>query len=116
MFGALGAFAALIILLFFGGLAGIETLNGDPSSVEDVAVLSLIGGIGFIVVAIFSVPGLIAGIGLLNGYEWARILTLVLSALNLFNIPLGTALGIYGLWVLSKNETIELLKAKRVMG
>ena len=33
---------------------------------------------------------------------------IVLSAINLINIPFGTVLGIYGLWVLLTRET-ELL-------
>jgi hypothetical protein len=33
---------------------------------------------------------------------------IVLSALDLFNIPLGTALGIYGFWVLLNKETEQL--------
>jgi hypothetical protein len=35
---------------------------------------------------------------------WARVLAIILSALHLLNIPFGTALGIYGLWVLLSNE------------
>jgi hypothetical protein len=32
-----------------------------------------------------------------------------LSCLSLFSIPFGTAIGIYGLWVLFKEETVSLL-------
>jgi len=35
-------------------------------------------------------------------------LTIVVSALHLFSIPFGTALGIYGLWVMLSDETIGL--------
>ena len=45
-----------------------------------------------------------AGWGLLNDKPWARILTIVLSALSLLSVPIGTALGIYGLWVLTHPE------------
>jgi hypothetical protein len=44
--------------------------------------------------------GFLAGWGLLQRESWARMLTLVLAFLALFNIPFGTALGIYTLWVL----------------
>lgn len=44
--------------------------------------------------------GFVAGWGLLERQTWARILCLVLGFISLFNIPLGTALGIYTLWVL----------------
>jgi hypothetical protein len=44
--------------------------------------------------------GFFAGWGLLQHASWARILTLVLGFLALLSIPIGTALGIYTIWVL----------------
>jgi hypothetical protein len=44
--------------------------------------------------------GFIAGWGLLQREPWARVVALVLGFLSLFNIPFGTAVGIYTLWVL----------------
>lgn len=49
--------------------------------------------------------GFLAGWGLLNRESWARVLTIVLSFLALFNIPFGTILGVYGLWVLLPAES-----------
>lgn len=43
--------------------------------------------------------------GLIKGKNWARILMIVLSALHLVNIQIGTILGSYGLWVLLSKET-----------
>lgn len=51
-------------------------------------------------ILIKAAAGFLAGWGLLNREPWARMLTIVLSFISLFNVPLGTALGIYGLWVL----------------
>jgi len=44
--------------------------------------------------------GLLGGYGLLQRLSWARVLTLVIAFIALLNIPLGTVLGIYTLWVL----------------
>jgi hypothetical protein len=44
----------------------------------------------------------------LNYKPWARVLGLVLAVINLFNIPFGTALGIYALWVLLNKDTERL--------
>ena len=44
--------------------------------------------------------GIAAGWGLLQKVEWARVLAIVLGVISLINIPFGTALGIYTLWVL----------------
>jgi hypothetical protein len=57
---------------------------------------------------LLSAPGLIGGIYLLKHRPWARILVLVLGFINLIEIPIGTALGIYTIWVLLKNETVQL--------
>ena len=53
-----------------------------------------------IAILVKAALGFLAGWGLLQREPWARILTIVLSFLALFNLPLGTALGIYSLWVL----------------
>ena len=53
-----------------------------------------------ILIASKGLAGFFAGWGLLQRESWARALALVLAFLALFNIPFGTALGIYTLWVL----------------
>ena len=35
---------------------------------------------------------------------WARIVAIILGVLALFHFPLGTALGVYTLWVLLADE------------
>jgi hypothetical protein len=47
-----------------------------------------------------AVAGLVTGIGLCQRERWARVLALVVGVIALVNIPIGTALGIYTLWVL----------------
>jgi hypothetical protein len=61
--------------------------------------------------------GFIAGWGLLQHEPWARVITLVLAFISLFtNIPFGTALGIYTMWVLlpsrSEQEYNALVEAR----
>ncbi len=51
-----------------------------------------------------GVAAVITGIGLLQRAPWARILTLVLAFLSLLDIPFGTALGIYTIWVLLSRD------------
>ena len=55
-----------------------------------------------------SVPEVIAGIGLLKRRSWARILAIILAIPDLIQIPIGTAIGIYALWVLLNSETAQL--------
>ena len=58
-----------------------------------------------IFVLVKAAAGFLAGWSLLQRQSWARILTLVLGFIALFNIPFGTALGIYTLWVLLPSES-----------
>lgn len=109
VFGALGVCAAL--LFGFGvGLAG--GIVGQTAAPEDAAIALPIIGVGGTVLVVFllllSLPGLITGIGLLKFQPWARIVGIVVAAINLINIPFGTVLGIYGLWVLLSKETERL--------
>jgi hypothetical protein len=56
--------------------------------------------------------GFIAGWGLLQHERWARVVVLVLAFVSLFtNIPFGTALGIYTLWVLLPAESEQEYEA-----
>jgi hypothetical protein len=92
---------ALGMLAIFGGIAGI--IGASDYSGDSHISIPIVGGIAalaFFVLLALSLPSLIAGIGLLQFRSWARILTIVLSVLELIHVPFGTALGIYGLWVL----------------
>lgn len=60
-------------------------------------------GIG-IFLALLSIPSIVAGAGLLARQSWARALALIVGTLRMINVPLGTALGIYTLWVLLRDE------------
>jgi hypothetical protein len=72
------------------------------------------------VIAIFvlakAAVGFIAGWGLLQREAWARVLALVLAFISLFNIPFGTAIGVYTMWVLlpsqSQQEYDSLVEAR----
>jgi len=56
------------------------------------------------VIILFSIPSLIGGIALLNKKEWALTLLLVLGCFKLFSFPIGTAIGIYTIWVFAENH------------
>ena len=49
---------------------------------------------------VWAVAHRVAGRGLRTRKPWARNLALMLAAFNLLLLPLGTALGLYTLWVL----------------
>lgn len=109
--GGIGLLIAVALLLVFGGIASAIGLSGqDKDSLMAIPILGSIGAFLFILIAALSLPGIIAGIGLLQFKNWARILTIVLSVLHLANVPFGTALGVYGLWALLAPETEALFR------
>jgi len=97
----LGAFVFLIVV-------GTGLLSGDRDA---FAITSVIGTAVSGFMGVLSLPSVLAGAGLLRYKPWARLLTLILAALNLVNIPLGTLLGIYTIWVLLQDETEALFAA-----
>jgi hypothetical protein len=52
------------------------------------------------VILIKAVASIAVGVGFLQRQTWARSLGLVLAFISLLNVPFGTAVGIYTIWVL----------------
>lgn len=107
VFGVLNiVIAGFVFALLMGG--GI--ISGEE---EAMMVLSIVATVAAIYLLVIALPGIIAGIGLLNFKGWSRILTIILGILRIPNIPIGTAIGVYTLWVLMKDETVDLFKEKK---
>jgi hypothetical protein len=104
--GVLAGFVALALLNGIAGLVGVADVSGD--ALIAVPILGGLGVLAFGILTVISLPGIIAGFGLLSFRPWARTLTIVLCAIHILNFPLGTALGVYGLWVLLKPGTEAL--------
>ena len=109
---ALGICAALFVGLAFGTASGVVAANADADAAVALPIIGLAGTALTAFLLAISLPGLIAGIGMLSFKPWARIIGIVLSAINLINIPFGTILGIYGLWVLLNKETEALFSGR----
>ncbi len=104
-FGLLGIVGALAI--FFGFQFLFELVDHDPIAQK---VLTYVGNTIALITLFFSSLGVIGGIGLFSYRSWARILVMIVSAINCLNVPVGTAKGIYSIWVLMQPETIELFE------
>ena len=107
--------AALFLLVAMTSAAGIVGVAADP---EDAAISIPILGIAGTALAgllgLFSLPSLVTGYGLVTFKPWARIVGIVLSAISLINIPFGTIIGIYGLWVLLSKDSERLFQTTPV--
>lgn len=78
-------------------MMGVGVLSGEA---EAMGVLFIMGMVIGAIMLFVSIPGILAGWGLLQEKNWARILALVLGCLNILSFPVGTAVGAYTLWVL----------------
>ena len=96
---ALGAFRMIPALVMIALAVARILPPGVPEFVR--AVLPMLGVL-FLVVGMVSI---VTGGGLFARQSWARRLAIVFGGLNLVDIPFGTALGIYTLWVLIPEES-----------
>ena len=69
----------------------------------------ILPGLGMLFLILAGI-GIAAGWGLLAHQPWARMLAIIFGALSLIDIPFGTALGIYTLWVLLPAESEQEYK------
>jgi hypothetical protein len=99
--GILGALLAFVII------AGGGLISGDDTAIRVTTIVALALGV---IIVFVSVPGVIAGVGLLSFKSWARILAIILALLNLPGFPIGTVLGIYSLWALLDSESSLLFE------
>jgi hypothetical protein len=107
--GACMLLLALFLALTMGSVTGIVGATAEPQDAAIAIPILGIAGMALVVMfGAFSLPSLITGYGLLYFKSWARIVGIVLSAVSLINFPLGTAVGVYGLWVLLNKETERL--------
>ena len=104
-FGILGLLGAVTIYLSF--IFVFDFVEQEPIAQK---VLSFVGNTLSLIILFFSSLGVIGGIGLFSYKPWARILVMIVSAINCLNVPVGTAKGVYSIWVLMQPETIDLFE------
>ncbi len=104
-FGIIGLLVALAIYLTFHFV--FEFVEQEPIA---QTILSFVGSTLSLIILFFSALGIIGGAGLFTYKPWARILVMIVSAINCLNVPIGTAKGVYSIWVLMQPETIELFE------
>jgi len=113
-YGIIGVLIALGIFVLFGGLAAAASLAADrEDSLIAVPLLAAVGTFTAFFLLVLSVPRIGAGIGLLKGQPWSRVLALIVAAIGLFDFPFGTALGIYALWAITRPEFDRALADQR---
>ena len=93
-----GAFSGLIAIfqfLFFGGPLTIAVY---------LSIQTLVVTVWLWIMLLLTVPSIVIGVGLLSFRGWARVSGILLAVFQLLNLPLGTLVGLYSLWVLFSDD------------
>lgn len=102
--GGMQAFSGLLIGIIYGIFGVVFSSSGRPDE-QFLGTLFIV--LAFVVAPIILI---LAGIHLMAGYKClkekpgARTWAIISSIISLPGVPLGTALGVYGLWFLFGEE------------
>lgn len=102
---------AYSVMFVLGGVFILALLAGFGAATQDPVAYRIFGTVGAVVgglMLVLAIPGLAAGIGLLNRASWSRVVSLVLAVFDLIAFPIGTALAAYTVFVLSQDAAMEV--------
>lgn len=94
------ALMLLSVLVVITMTAGTIVL---PSVAAWAAGLGASVTVGLLLAAV-GVPSMVAGVLLIRRAAWSRAMVILLSVVDLFSFPVGTALGGFSLWILLKER------------
>ena len=102
----------------FGALIGISAIAvfAFPDAIEHTFGSAIPGAIfglsiGILVLLCYVGLAIAGGIGILQGKEWGRVLSIAHAALSLFWLPIGTVIGILSIVYLTRPEVTSYIKA-----
>ena len=97
--GGLVLVGGIAMTLIYGGV-GLVMLGNARREDEQIAggIMMGVGLVVGVIVMLMSVLFLFTGFKVRKQASIGRVLGIVVSVLSLFSFPLGTALGVYGLW------------------
>ncbi|MBP5474622.1 MAG: hypothetical protein J6X92_07700, partial [Bacteroidales bacterium] len=103
VFGSLIIVAAIVLFIL---------LTLFNSQVENVVIYNIFKCVCSGLLLFFGVIKLIGGIGVLKYRQWGRYMVIAISALDCLNVPFGTLFGVYSMWVLLQEQTLQLYPPK----
>ena len=106
----------LVIGLFVFMLLSVIGLGVAVRDAAASGFLFIVGTFVAGLMTLLAVPGVVAGVGLLMRWSWARILAIIVAILGLMNFPIGTVIGVYALWVLLQDSAAAYFSHGRNAG
>jgi Flp pilus assembly protein TadB len=85
-----------------------EPMSDKEAGMIVAGVMGVIFIVGAAAVLFWGIVHIVAGWAVMKYRSWARIAVILLAVLDLTNFPLGTGLGVYGLWTMLNGDTKPL--------
>lgn len=92
-----------LVYIWFG-IFKFMKIEGDTLEIILLNNIDIIFFILFVLFLVVAIIGSIGAFGVSKRKQWGRFILFGVSAISIVNIPLGTALGIYTIWVLTNEE------------
>ena len=89
----------------------LDEANPHDRKIVDM-ILSIVQVLPYLLLIFISLPTLIAGIGLLTRQRWAPLFALIMGCFKLFSFPIGTAIGVYSIWIYSEDRKLNAVTSK----
>jgi hypothetical protein len=110
-----GLLTALIgvstLALGIGAASLITSANQEGGGAVAAGVMAVIFTALAVIAILWGAAHVVVGIPLRRCRSWARMMALMLGSVDLLLLPYGTALGIYALWLLLREDGKRLFMA-----
>lgn len=109
-FGIFGAVASAGILAGFGGIDGLLAFDPEAkhNDITTIPLERLVAAAYVVFSLVLAVPLVLVGRAVLRWRLWAHTAAILTAAAATLLFPLGSAVGIYGLWAMLQPETEPL--------
>jgi hypothetical protein len=109
VYGAYRLLAGVVAMMFLMGIATPAFMGGmgsrGMSFMPFAPVMSGLAAVAGCFILLSSCLAFVTGFALITRKPWGRTLAIVAAILSLIKIPIGTAMGIYTLWVLAPSAS-----------
>lgn len=108
VYGSLSLLTLLIVNLALEvAIPFIENeVSGDELRLIKTVFL-FVHSLFFILIILFPLPSIVGGIAQLNGKKWGMTVMMISGCLSLLSVPVGTALGVYTIYVFTQSSKQE---------
>ncbi|NOQ46024.1 MAG: hypothetical protein GQ559_05045 [Desulfobulbaceae bacterium] len=105
--GILYLLAALLL-----GVVGLMAVKNQAQTGDISVMPAMVTGVVFLLpLGLIGVLHIFTGRAFRAGTNWARIALWILAIINLGNVPVGTAIGAYAMWVLvTTREDVKTIR------